>query len=45
MIVLLWLVLAILTSPFKSKRRLEAENATWCLIPGETPLRHFNLTE
>src|SRR6516164_3710107 len=27
MIALLWFVLAILASPFKSKRRLEAENA------------------
>jgi hypothetical protein len=26
MIALFWLLLAILTSPFKSKRRLEAEN-------------------
>ena len=38
MIALLWFVLAILASPFKSKSRLEAANATWCLIPGETPL-------
>jgi hypothetical protein len=28
MITLLWVVLAILASPFKSKSRLEAENAT-----------------
>ena len=45
MIVLLWLVLAILTSPFKSKRRLEAENATWCLIPGKRLCVPFNLIE
>ena len=32
MIALLWVVLAILASPFKSKSRLEAENATLRLI-------------
>jgi hypothetical protein len=30
MIALIWFVLAILASPFKSKSRLEAENAVVC---------------
>jgi hypothetical protein len=40
MIALIWFVLAILASPFKSKSRLEAENAVVCenLSSGVVPV-------
>jgi hypothetical protein len=42
MIGLLCFVLAVLASPFKSKLRLEAENAVRCRLPGRVRLTNHD---